>query len=212
VALHHIATRANDRKLVIPLCERCHGIVTDWQWALGILRREPIDLRGGHGDSERAWAGIEGLVLISLVGGPIEPQRAFAALGRAAGVYYKLRDEAVGLRAPWGPRPARGRVARDHQRWDGAVGDGVAALQAALEFGSEHLAGEPRFAALRARIEELVRRAEDPRELPGVADAVAMLRATLEAIAGAATVADLGANWAAREVTLSAIEEVLNVG
>lgn len=132
---HHVAARGNDRELVRDLCERCHRELTAWQWRLGIVHRGT-----GRGDApeptalRRAWALVEGTVLLGLVLDPGGTAAAAHALGRAAGAAARMADDFDPAERPLGPSPAWGRrEAQDARPAPRGSGDAAALLDLALE-------------------------------------------------------------------------------
>jgi hypothetical protein len=106
---NHLAARANDRDLKVPMCEPCHRVFTDWQWRLGVLRHETPAQRAAHDGLERAWALVQGFVLTLCLGPPGLDALPAVALGRAAGTMVRLVAEAVGDGPRWGPKPSMRR-------------------------------------------------------------------------------------------------------
>jgi hypothetical protein len=106
---HHLAARSNDRALIVPLCVPCHRTITDWQWRLGVLRRETLEQRDHHGAPERAWALVEGFVILALTSANDEGSDGALALGRAAGSMMSMVVDVLETEQRWGPKPARRR-------------------------------------------------------------------------------------------------------
>jgi hypothetical protein len=206
---HHLAARSNDPALLVTSCRPCHDVFTDWQWALGILRRESLEARAQHSDLERAWALFEGLALTVMMAAPIEHQPAWVLLGRAAGTFYKIREEQQGTDARWGPKPARTRSRRCWPDRRGH-GDPAAVLGAILESGDRLLADDPDWQELRGH---LLTRAEMAVSLSSTPTtwhpAVSMLETTLGSLAEANGPDDLESSRTDRERTLLAIADVL---
>jgi len=206
---NHLAARANDRALVVPMCKACHDLFTDWQWALGILRRESLEDRAAHSEGERAWALFEGFALIALMAGPVAHRPFWLDLARAAGVFYKIREEEAGREDRWGPRPSRGRVSRGsvpERRW---TRDPALLLGTVLLAGDRWLSDDPAWPALRKAIAGLGEGAAGMTEVPiQWRPAVDGLVQTLAQLAHASGPDELDADRARREATLVAIRSL----
>ena len=204
---NHVAARANDREIVVAMCASCHAVFTDWQWRLGILRRESVEDRARHTEQERFWALCEGFVLLALMGGPKQHGAAWVALGRAAGTAQKIIEEQARGARSWGPRPARVRPGRPRLPTLRGNGDPREVLEAVLRSADTWLAADPSWPTVRRGMVSL---ANVPIEVPGDwGPVVEQLSATLDALAAAQGVSDLASGAPARRATLLAIRELL---
>lgn len=209
IELNHVAARANDRTLVLPLCVPCHAVFTDWQWRLGILRRESLEARATHSELERAWALLEGFALLGYMGAPTEQEAAWVLLGRAAGTFHKIREEQAGRHERWGPKPAR---ARDTQRRPPAprgAGDPQAVLEAALQSGDRWLASDPDWPEFKRHVATLAAGAAHLERVPSAwHPAIDLLVGTLGDLGAASGSNHLDASRAQRGATLVALRNL----
>jgi len=206
---NHVAARANDRSLRVPLCKGCHDVFTDWQWALGVLRRESLDERRSHGAREGLWALCQGFALLALLGGPPGHAEAWVTLARAAGTALRIREEGAGLVPRWGPRPARGRRSRSLPVATGS-GDPRRILVGLSEALPRWLADDPAGPTVQANVLALVGTSQPSEEVPSEwHPAVEMLTETLRSLAAASGPAELDAAREGGERTLVAIRDVL---
>lgn len=203
---NHLAARANDRALVLPWCAACHAEFTDWQWQLGILRRESIAARGRHSESERFWALCEGFAVLALMASPEEQERWWVAFARAAGTFEKIRDEQSGRDDAWGPKPAMARPARGRLPTRRSHGDPQAVLAAVVQAGDTWLAADPSWSKVRQVLTLIAAGSEHlPSEWQPV---VEQLENTLRNIGSANGPRDLESDREQRGATLDAIRSL----
>lgn len=213
VELNHVAARANDRSIVLPFCKPCHDVFTDWQWRLGILRRETMEPRAAHSESERAWALAVGLALTGLMAGPQAQGPYWVGLARAAGNFEKIRGEQEGSHEPWGPKPARARAMPPLPLPRRGASDPRAVLLAVLQAGDQLMTDNPDWPEAKVQIGELALHVSELATVPSEwGPAVDLLVESLSNLSSASGPADVDSDRAQREATLVAIRNVFQSG
>lgn len=207
---NHVAARANDRTLLLPMCKSCHGVFTDWQWRLGILKRESLRARTDHSEHERVWALFEGLALTALMAGPGDHNIPWIRLARAAGSFYKIREEQEDRDERWGPKPAHAREARDRPARRGD-GNPRALLAVVLDAGDKLQGDDAAWLMLKSQIVEVTSAFSGLEAVPlEWQDAVDMLLCELRDLGAASGPDELATTRAQREATLLAIQHILD--
>ena len=205
---HHLAARANDPALLVTICRPCHDVSTDWQLALGILRRESLDERAKHSDLERRWAVFQGLALAMLMAVPEDHAPAWVRFSRAAGTFHKVREEQAAQDARWGPKPARTPSGRPRPTRRGRA-DPSCVLSLILEAGDKLLSDDPNWPRLRANVVTMASTAAQEETPASWYPAIELLEVTLDDLVELKGSDDLEGSRTDRERTLQAIADVL---
>lgn len=194
---NHLAARANEATLTVPMCKVCHRVFTDWQWRLGILRNETAEERAGHDDIERAWALLEGFVLTACLGRPAAESGTAVTLGRAAGTLLSAVARAIGDDPRWGPKPGMRKGSGEPAPGPRGTIDMADMLHLALAVLAGLGAADPRLAGVDQRAETIARHAAvlDQRGVltcgPELDAATARVKSTLARVGAIASLNDI---------------------